>query len=45
MQTLAENTDGIAILNTNDIAAGLQRIVNDVSAYYLLRYYSTKHRP
>jgi len=41
MHILAENTDGIAILNTNDIGAGLKRIVDDVSAYYLLRYYST----
>ena len=41
MLTLAENTDGIAIVNTNDLAAGMRRIVNDVSAYYLLGYYST----
>jgi hypothetical protein len=39
--TLAENTDGIAIVNTNDLAAGMKRIVDDVSAYYLLGYYST----
>ena len=41
MMTLAENTDGIAIVNTNDLAAGMKRIVDDVSAYYLLGYYST----
>ena len=28
-------------MNTNDIAAGMKRIVDDVSAYYLLGYYST----
>jgi VWFA-related protein len=41
LRTLAENTDGIAIVNTNDLSAGLKRIVDDVSAYYLLGYYST----
>ena len=32
---LAENTDGIAVVNTNDLRAGLGKIVDDVSAYYL----------
>ena len=41
LMTMAENTDGIAIVNTNDLAAGMKRIVDDVSAYYLLGYYST----
>jgi len=41
LRTLAENTDGIAIVDTNDLAAGMKRIVDDVSAYYLLGYYST----
>jgi len=41
MMTLAGATDGIAIVNTNDIAAGMKRIIDDVSAYYLLGYYST----
>jgi len=39
--TLAENTDGIAIVRTNDVAGGMRRIVEDVSAYYLLGYYTT----
>ena len=40
-RTLAENTDGIAVVDTNDLAGGLQRIIDDASAYYLLGYYST----
>jgi VWFA-related protein len=38
---LAKNTDGIAIVNTNDLGKGLQEVVDDVSAYYVLGYYST----
>jgi hypothetical protein len=41
LRTLAENTDGMAIVNSNNLAAGLQRIVQDLSSYYLLGYYST----
>ncbi len=44
LKTLAHNTDGIAIVSTNDLAAGMRRIVDDVSAYYLLTYYSTNLR-
>jgi len=42
--TAANNTNGIAIVNTNDLDSGLKRIVDDVSAYYLLEYYSTNTR-
>lgn len=38
---LAEQTDGYAIVNTNNLSSGLQRIVSDSSAYYLLGYTST----
>ncbi len=44
LRTLAENTDGLAIVNTNDLAGGMRKIVDDVSAYYLLGYYSTNTR-
>jgi VWFA-related protein len=44
LRTLADNTDGLAVVSTNDLAGGLRRIVNDVSAYYVLGYYSTNTR-
>lgn len=44
LRTLAEMTDGLAIVNTNDLAAGSRRIVNDLSTYYLLGYQSTNTR-
>jgi VWFA-related protein len=44
LRELAENTDGIAIVNTNDLKGGLRRIADDVSAYYLLGYYSTNNK-
>jgi VWFA-related protein len=41
LRTLAENTDGIATVNSNDLDRGLRRIADDLSSYYLLGYYST----
>jgi VWFA-related protein len=41
LQTLAENTDGNAIVHTNDIKGGLLRVVDDLSGYYLASYYSS----
>ena len=41
LRALAENTDGLAIVNTNDLLGGAKRIVDDLSSYYLLGYYST----
>jgi len=41
LRTLAENTDGRAIVNRNDLAAGMKQIVRDSSAYYLVGYSST----
>jgi len=38
---LANNTDGFAVLNNNDIDKGLRRISDDLTSYYLLGYYST----
>jgi hypothetical protein len=38
MRTLAEGTDGFAMLNTNDLNKGFNRIADDMSSYYLLGY-------
>jgi VWFA-related protein len=35
---VAEQTGGIAALNTNDIGAGIARVVNDIRSYYILGY-------
>jgi VWFA-related protein len=42
LRVLADNTDGRAILNRNDLAVGMQQIIRDSSAYYLLGYTSTQ---
>jgi VWFA-related protein len=41
LRFLADNTDGTSIINTNNIDGMLQRIVEDLSSYYLFGYYST----
>jgi VWFA-related protein len=40
LRTLADETDGLAIVNTNDLAGGMRRIANDMQAYYVLGYYT-----
>ncbi|HUK36880.1 MAG TPA: VWA domain-containing protein [Vicinamibacterales bacterium] len=41
LRQLAEGTDGMAIVGTNKIAEALNRVIDDLSSYYLLGYYST----
>jgi len=41
LRRLAEGTDGTAIVGTNMIEKALRRVVDDLSSYYLLGYYST----
>lgn len=41
LRSLASETDGIAIVNTNDLAGGMRRIASDIQAYYVLGYYTT----
>jgi hypothetical protein len=42
IRVLADNTDGRAIVNSNDLLAGLKQIVRDQSAYYLIGYNSAR---
>jgi VWFA-related protein len=42
LQTLSANTDGRAIVNRNDLAAGMKQIMRDASGYYLLGYTSSR---
>jgi len=39
--SLASETDGIAVVGTNDYAGGIRRIANDIQSYYVLGYYTT----
>jgi VWFA-related protein len=41
LRVLADNTDGRAIVNRNDLATGMKQIMRDMSGYYLLGYTST----
>ena len=45
LRTLADATDGLAVVNTNDLDKGLKRIADDLTSYYLLGYYSTNSKP
>jgi VWFA-related protein len=45
LRELATNTDGLAVVNTNDISGAMRRIVSDLTSYYLLGYYSTNTKP
>jgi VWFA-related protein len=41
LRSLAEDTDGLAVVNNSDLTEGLQRITADLTSYYLLGYYSS----
>jgi hypothetical protein len=41
LQELALNTDGLALLNSNDLGKQLRRVSDDLTSYYLIGYYST----
>jgi VWFA-related protein len=40
LRTIAEATDGLAIVDSNDLSRGFKRVVDDLSSYYLIGYYS-----
>ncbi len=42
LRALAENTDGRAIVNRNDLGKGMQQIMRDASGYYLIGYNSAQ---
>ena len=42
LHLLAEQTDGRAIVNRNDVVPGLQQMMRDASGYYLLGYTSSR---
>ena len=45
LRTLAGATDGVAVMNNNDIDKGLKRVVDDLTSYYLIGYYSSNAKP
>jgi len=40
LQTMADMTDGLAVLEPSFLDSGIQRMVDDLSSYYLVGYYS-----
>jgi VWFA-related protein len=41
MRWMADETDGLTVMNQTNLEPGLRRIANDLSTYYLLGYYSS----
>ncbi len=44
LMEVANNTGGLAVVNTNGLDAGFDRIASQLSAYYVLGYYSTNSK-
>ncbi len=44
LKALADETDGLALTETNDLNAAFKRIADDMAAYYVLGYYTTNTR-
>jgi VWFA-related protein len=42
LRELAQNSDGVPIVNTNNIAEPMQRLIADTSFYYLVGYQASK---
>jgi VWFA-related protein len=45
LRTLAEETGGIAVVNTNDFTRALKKVDADTSDYYVIGYYSNNPDP
>ena len=41
LMELAENTDGLALISSNDLHGSMRKLADSLSTYYLLGYYST----
>lgn len=44
LRTLADRTDGMAVVKNNDLHAGLRKVTDQLSSFYLLGYYSTNRK-
>jgi VWFA-related protein len=44
LRTIAEETNGFAAVNSNDLASAFDRIVGDNSTYYVLAYYPPSNK-
>jgi VWFA-related protein len=44
LAALAEETDGIAVLQSNDLRTGLGKVADDLSSHYVLGYYTNNTR-
>jgi VWFA-related protein len=44
LETLGPATNGLAIVNSNNLGQGLQRVVDDFNSFYLLGYNSTNSK-
>jgi VWFA-related protein len=41
LRTLADNTDGMAVVKNNDLQAGLKKVTDQMRSFYLIGYYSS----
>jgi VWFA-related protein len=44
LRTLAEETGGFAVVNTNDFAGSFDKLIQETSTYYVLGYYPTNQK-
>ena len=44
LRTLAEETGGFAVVNTNDFAGSFDRLIRETSTYYVLGYYPANQK-